>query len=67
MAAARSESKQTWWLRCFAFAMRELFLEQRGMMELLLSDFVAMQLVMLSAVRELWFSAMAAFMCSFPS
>jgi hypothetical protein len=66
MAAARSESKQTYSLRCFAFEMRELFLKLRGIMELLLSGFAAIQLVMLSAGCELWVSAVATVMVSLP-
>jgi hypothetical protein len=67
MAAARSKSKQTYRLRCFAFEMRALFLKLRGIMELLLSDLAAVQLVVLSAGCELWVSAVSAFVCSFPS
>jgi hypothetical protein len=45
--------------------MRELFLKLRGIMELLLSGFAAIQLVMLSAGCELWVSAVATFASSF--
>jgi len=67
MAAARSESTQTYRLHCFAFEMRELFLKLRGIMELLLSSFAAIQLVMLSVGCELCVSAVATFVSNFSS